>query len=59
MSEKVKWIKTGQRGARAEFTDCDIITALILISEEPMGRYKLQDELHLSESSTEVISNYT
>ena len=58
MSEKVKWIKTGQRGARAEFTDCDILTALFLISDEPMGRYKLQNELYLSESSTKSLLNY-
>ena len=58
MSEKVKWIRTGQRGARAEFTDCDILTALILLSKESMGRYRLQEELQLSESSTKSLLNY-
>ncbi len=58
MSKIVKWIKTGKRGARAEFTDSDILTALILISKESMGRYKLQEKLLLSESSTKSLLNY-
>ncbi len=58
MSKIVKWIKTGKRGARAEFTDSDLFTALLLISKEPMGRYKLQKELLLSESSTKSLLNY-
>lgn len=58
MSEVVHWIKTGERGARAEFTDSDLITALLLIKENPMGRYKLQTELKLSDSSTKSLLNY-
>ncbi len=58
MSEIVHWIKTGERGARAEFTDSDLITALILINQNPMGRYKLQNELNLSDSSTKSLLNY-
>ena len=58
MSEIVHWIKTGERGARAEFTDSDLITALLLIMENPMGRYKLQNELNLSDSSTKSLLNY-
>ena len=58
MSEIVHWIKTGERGARAEFTDGDLITALLLIKEKPMGRYKLQSELKLSDSSTKSLLNY-
>lgn len=58
MSKTVKWIKTGKRGARAEFTDSDLLTAIILISKESMGRYKLQKELLLSESSTKSLLNY-
>jgi hypothetical protein len=58
LSEVVHWIKTGERGARAEFTDSDLITALLLIKENPMGRYKLQTELKLSDSSTKSLLNY-
>lgn len=58
MSEVVHWIKTGERGARAEFTDSDLVTALLLIKENPMGRYKLQTELKLSDSSTKSLLNY-
>ena len=58
MSIRVHWMKTGKRGARAEFTDSDIITALLLISRESMGRYKLQGELALSESSTKSLLSY-
>lgn len=58
MSKNAKWIKTGKRGARAEFTDSDLLTALILISKESMGRYKLQEKLLLSESSTKSLLNY-
>ena len=58
MSKIVKWIKTGKRGARAEFTDSDLLTAVILISKVSMGRYKLQEKLLLSESSTKSLLNY-
>ena len=58
MSEIVKWIKTGQRGARAEFTASDFFTALLLISNEPMGRYRLQNELAISDSSTKSLLNF-
>ncbi|MCE7743539.1 MAG: hypothetical protein GPJ52_00225 [Candidatus Heimdallarchaeota archaeon] len=58
MSEVVHWIKTGERGARAEFTDSDLVTALLLIKENPMGRYKLQTELKLSDSSTKSLLNF-
>lgn len=58
MSNKVIWIKTGLRGARAEFTDSDLFTTLLLIANEPMGRYRLQKELALSESSTKSLLNY-
>ena len=58
MSDVVHWIKTGERGARAEFTDSDLITALLLIKENPMGRYKLQNELKLSDSSTKSLLKY-
>jgi hypothetical protein len=55
---KVHWIKTGQRGARAEFSDSDLITALLLIKNEPMGRYQLQKSLLLSDSSSKSMLNY-
>ncbi|MBN1330981.1 MAG: hypothetical protein JXA54_16030 [Candidatus Heimdallarchaeota archaeon] len=58
MSEIVQWLKTGKRGARAEFTDSDLLTALILINEEPMGRYKLQQMIGLTDSSTKSLLNY-
>jgi len=58
LSEIVHWLKTGKRGARAEFTDSDLLTALILINEEPMGRYKLQSMLGLTDSSTKSLLNY-
>ena len=58
MSEMVRWLKTGKRGARAEFTDSDLITTLLLLSIETMGRYKLQEELLLSDSSTKSLLNY-
>ncbi|NHK30822.1 MAG: DUF4443 domain-containing protein [Asgard group archaeon] len=54
----VHWIKTGQRGARAEFNDGDIITTLLLLHLEPMGRYNLQKELAISDSSTKSLLNY-
>lgn len=58
MNQLVHWIRTGSRGARAEFTDADLITTLLLISREPMGRYKLQEELELSENSTKNLLNF-
>ncbi|MBD3189536.1 MAG: hypothetical protein GF308_02780 [Candidatus Heimdallarchaeota archaeon] len=58
MNQLVHWIRTGSRGARAEFTDADLITTLLLISQEPMGRYKLQEELELSENSTKNLLNF-
>ena len=53
-----KWIKTGQRGTRAEFTDADLFTTLILLEKEPMGRYKLQEELAISDSSSKSLLNF-
>jgi hypothetical protein len=58
LSEVVHWIKTGERGARAEFTDSDLVTALLLIENNPMGRYKLQNELKLTDSSTKSLLKY-
>ncbi|NHJ84601.1 MAG: hypothetical protein FK734_04015 [Asgard group archaeon] len=58
MSEIVQWIKSGERGARAEFNDSDLITTLFLIKNEPMGRYKLQQELNLTDSSTKSLLNF-
>jgi hypothetical protein len=55
---KVHWIKTGQRGARAEFNDSDILSTLLLLQLEPMGRYTLQKELAISDSSTKSMLNY-
>jgi len=53
-----EWIKTGARGARAEFSDADIFTTILLLTNGPMGRYRLQKELKLSESSTKSLLNY-
>ncbi|NHJ04369.1 MAG: DUF4443 domain-containing protein [Candidatus Heimdallarchaeota archaeon] len=58
MSDNVLWIKTGQRGARAEFSDSDLFTTLLLIHDEPMGRYRLQKELKLTDSSTKSLLNF-
>jgi len=58
LSEIIHWFKTGQRGARAEFTDSDLVTALLLIDHEPMGRYRLLLKLQLSDSSTKSLLNY-
>ncbi|NHJ46787.1 MAG: DUF4443 domain-containing protein [Asgard group archaeon] len=55
---KVHWIKTGQRGARAEFSDSDLITTLLLMSNEPIGRYQLQKNLLLSDSSSKSMLNF-
>jgi hypothetical protein len=55
---RVHWIKTGQRGARAEFNDSDILSTLLLLQLEPMGRYTLQKELAISDSSTKSLLNY-
>lgn len=55
---KNKRIKTGQRGARAEFTDADLLTSLILLEDEPMGRYRLKDELQISDSSTKSLLGF-
>ncbi len=58
MSEIVHWLKTGLRGARAEFNDSDLLTTLLLLDEEPMGRYKLQSMLGLTDSNTKSLLNY-
>ncbi|HUU77001.1 MAG TPA: DUF4443 domain-containing protein [candidate division Zixibacteria bacterium] len=58
MSDNVLWIKTGQRGARAEFSDSDLFTTLLLLYDEPMGRYKLQKELKLTDSSSKSLLNF-
>lgn len=55
---KVHWIKTGHRGARAEFTDSDIVSTLLFLDKEPMGRYNLQKKLAISDSSTKSLLNY-
>jgi hypothetical protein len=55
----VHWIKTGKRGARAEFTDSDLITALLILHDKQMGRYQLQKMLALSDSSTKSLLNYS
>jgi hypothetical protein len=58
MSENVHWIRSGKRGAHAEFTVADVITTLVLLDKEPMGRYSLQEELELSENSTKSLLDY-
>ncbi|MFW9924630.1 MAG: DUF4443 domain-containing protein [Candidatus Thorarchaeota archaeon] len=46
------------KGNRADFTFGDVLTTLILISQETMGRYKLQIELALTESNAKSLLNY-
>ena len=58
MTNYKDWIKTGERGARAEFSDAEIFTTILLLSKGAMGRYRLQKELELSESSTKSLMNY-
>ncbi|NHJ38692.1 MAG: hypothetical protein FK731_01575 [Asgard group archaeon] len=55
---RVHWIKTGYRGARAEFTDADIISSMLLLKNETMGRYNLQKKLAISDSSAKSLLNY-
>lgn len=40
---------------RAEFTEWDFVIALLILDSENMGRYSLQKELNLSESSTKSL----
>jgi predicted transcriptional regulator len=58
LTKKVNWIRTSKSGARTEFTDADILTALHILNKEAMGRYKLQEELNLSDSSTKSLLKY-